>query len=252
MSAPVVFVSYSHDSQEHKQWVLDFATRLRLSGVDAILDQWELGPGSDLPQFMEQNISRASRVIMICTKRYVEKANAGVGGVGYEKMIVTADLLKRIGSSSIIPVVRQGGAVQLPTFLSTKLYIDLSTEDLFESGMDQLLRGLLCAPLFVKPTLGSDPFQPAKGKARPSNPTPVSQFMKAVALVYEQSTAAGAIHTESVRNAMNTSKLFFDYSRDQAVQLGFVKCVGDKTYLWVQEPGRAAILALDGGRSDDA
>jgi hypothetical protein len=249
MTPPIVFVSYSHDSQEHKQWVLDFATRLRSSGVDAILDQWELGPGSDLPQFMEQNISRASRVLMICTERYVEKANAGIGGVGYEKMIVTADLLKRIGSSCVIPVVRQRGPINLPTFLSTKLYIDLSTEDLFESGMDQLLRDLLSAPLFVKPPLGTDPFQPVKGKAQPTNPTPLTQFMQAVGAVYEQTTYAGAIRSELVKDAMNTSKLFFDHARDQAVRLNFVQCAGDKSYLWIQPEGRAAILELHGVRS---
>lgn len=48
MTIPKVFISYSHDSQEHKKWVLEFATRLRNSGVDAILDQWELQPGDDI------------------------------------------------------------------------------------------------------------------------------------------------------------------------------------------------------------
>jgi hypothetical protein len=93
MSHPEVFISYSHDSQDHKLWVLNLATRLRTNGVDAILDQWDLGPGGDLPHFMEQSISRSSRVLMVCTERYVEKANAGTGGVGYEKMIVTSDLV---------------------------------------------------------------------------------------------------------------------------------------------------------------
>ncbi|WP_370457663.1 SEFIR domain-containing protein [Rufibacter sp. XAAS-G3-1] len=34
-----VFISYSHDSNNHKDWVLQLATRLRLNGVDVILDQ---------------------------------------------------------------------------------------------------------------------------------------------------------------------------------------------------------------------
>ena len=97
MAAPKVFVSYSHDSPDHKQWVLDLATRLRTCGVDAILDQWDLGPGGDLPHFMEQSIANSVRILMICTERYVQKANAGTGGVGYEKMIVTADLMRQIG-----------------------------------------------------------------------------------------------------------------------------------------------------------
>ena len=104
MTAPTAFISYSHDSQEHKSWVLGLATRLRGNGVDALLDQWDLGPGGDLPHFMEQSIAQANRILMICTERYVEKANRGADGVGYEKMIVTADLLRQIGSNRIIPV----------------------------------------------------------------------------------------------------------------------------------------------------
>lgn len=46
-----------------------------------MLDQWELGPGDDLPHFMESNLAAADRVIMTCTERYVEKANSGSGGV---------------------------------------------------------------------------------------------------------------------------------------------------------------------------
>jgi hypothetical protein len=245
MTAPVVFIPYSHDSQEHKQWVLDLATRLRSSGIDAVLDQWELGPGSDLPQFMEQNLSRASRVLMICTERYVEKANAGVGGVGYEKMIVTADLMKRIGSNRVIPIVRQKGSVNLPTFLGTKMYIDLSTSDLFESGMDQLLRDLLSAPLFVKPPLGTDPFKETKGQAQPTLLSPVNQFMKAVAKVYWQSSPDGMLDTRTVQTAMDVSKLFFDHAFDQAIALKYVTTGSGRANLWVKEAGRAMLMTLN-------
>ena len=34
---PRVFISYSHDSEEHRNWVLDLATRLREDEIDVIL-----------------------------------------------------------------------------------------------------------------------------------------------------------------------------------------------------------------------
>lgn len=37
---PEVFISYSHDNDEHKEWVLQLATRLRSNGIDVILDRW--------------------------------------------------------------------------------------------------------------------------------------------------------------------------------------------------------------------
>ena len=36
------FVSYSHDSDDHKAWVSNFSKKLRSSGIDVILDQWDL------------------------------------------------------------------------------------------------------------------------------------------------------------------------------------------------------------------
>lgn len=107
MNPPRVFISYSHDSAEHKEWVLDFATTLRNRGVDAVLDQWDLKPGDDLPHFMETQLEVADYVLMVCTEKYVEKANTGEGGVGYEKMIMTSSLLKKIDSSKVIPIIRQ-------------------------------------------------------------------------------------------------------------------------------------------------
>ena len=132
MAIPKVFISYSHDSQAHKKWVLELATRLRNTGVDAIIDQWELKPGDDLPHFVETHLADSDYVLMICTNRYVEKANSGVGGVGYEKMIITSDLLENIDSSKVIPIIKQDGTHYVPTFLKTKLFIDFSRSDEFE------------------------------------------------------------------------------------------------------------------------
>lgn len=160
MSIPKVFISYSHDTQEHKKWVLDLATRLRGGGVDAIIDQWELRPGDDLPHFMETHLADSDYVIMVCTETYVEKANKGVGGVGYEKMIITADLLANIDSNKIIPIIRQSGTHKVPTFLKTKLFIDFSPAGDYEYSFDELVRTFHDAPLFEKPDIGNNPFTP--------------------------------------------------------------------------------------------
>ena len=162
MSIPKVFISYSHDSQEHKKWVLDLATRLRNTGIDAIIDQWELRPGDDLPHFMETHLADSDYVLMVCTNRYVEKANSGVGGVGYEKMIVTSNLLTNIDSNKIIPIIRQDGSRNIPTFLKTKLFIDFSLTDEFEYSYDELIRTIHDSSLYEKPEIGNNPFTPVE------------------------------------------------------------------------------------------
>jgi hypothetical protein len=48
MPAPIGFLSYSHDSPQHKEWVLKLAVALMAHGIDVRLDQWGLVPGQDM------------------------------------------------------------------------------------------------------------------------------------------------------------------------------------------------------------
>lgn len=159
MSAPKVFLSYSHDSPEHKEWVLKLATDLRNNGVDATLDQWELVPGQDVTAFMQNGIVSADRVLMVCSDTYVSKAEAGVGGVGFERLIVTAEVVQSIDTKKFIPLVRgNSGATKVPRFLGPRLYIDFTDDTAYLAKREELLRELLGAPAAVKPPLGASPF----------------------------------------------------------------------------------------------
>lgn len=179
MDEPLLFISYSHDSDEHKAWVLKLATDVRANGVDATLDQWDLAPGQDVAAFMERGIVNASRVLMICTSPYVEKAEAGTGGVGYERLIVTAEVVQSVDTKKFIPVVRaNSGEVKVPRFLGPRLYIDFSDDAQYDAKLEELLRELLGSPSLVKPPLGSSPFSgtPSPGivALRSTGPTGVT------------------------------------------------------------------------------
>jgi TIR domain-containing protein len=154
---PKVFISYSHDTPPHKQWVASLAVRLRQNGVDAVLDQWDLFPGEDVPVFMERNLSDCNYALLICTKRYVEKANSGEGGVGYEKMIVSSEMIKNMDVGKFIPIIRQAGTHEVPIFIKTKLFLDFSADEDFEIVFDELLRTIFRSALQKKPPLGAPP-----------------------------------------------------------------------------------------------
>ena len=149
---PKVFISYSYDTPEHKQWVSELGAKLHRKGVNIILDQWDLGPGDDITQFMERGVRNSDRVLIICTDGYVRKANAGEGGVGYEPMIVTRKLVEDVGTNKFIPIIRQAlGEDKTPAFLETQVYIDLPDEDLFDEKFDELLHERLQVPALHKP-----------------------------------------------------------------------------------------------------
>lgn len=158
-TAPVVFLSYSHDNREHKQWVASFASELVEKGVEVLFDQWDIGLGDDIPKFMERAVAKADRVLMVCTEPYVRKADDGIGGAGYEAMIVTGELVRDLGTNKFIPVVRQSGDEKvMPRCFSTRFYIDLSEGADHAEQIEHLLRELHNAPTSKKPKLGANPF----------------------------------------------------------------------------------------------
>ncbi|WP_373545991.1 toll/interleukin-1 receptor domain-containing protein [Chamaesiphon sp.] len=163
---PTVFISYSHDSESHKDWVLQIATRLRSNGVDVLLDRWNLKLGQDLAAFMERGLSASNRVVSICSETYVNKANDGQGGVGYEKQIITAELLANLNTNWVVPVIRNNPKQKkVPTFLGGRLYVSFEDGNLYESKYEELLRELLDEPVLPIPPIEKNPFKTAKSFA---------------------------------------------------------------------------------------
>ena len=158
MASPKVFASYSHDSPEHKEWVRHLCEQLRKNGVDVILDEWDLSLGADVTLFMD-GIRDSDRVLVICTDAYVEKAKAGKGGVGYERRIVTAELLRNVKTNKFIPIIRQSSNDEVtPTFLATALRIDFRNDNLFKEKLEELVREIHGTPKNPKPRLGENPY----------------------------------------------------------------------------------------------
>ncbi len=160
---PVVFISYSHDSEDHKNWVLQLATRLRSNGVNVLLDRWNLTLGKDLPSFMERGLSNSNRVLCICSDEYNSKADGLKGGVGYEKQIMTADMLTDLNRNWVIPVIRSvTSETKTPTFLKGRVYVSFEDDSKYESSYEELLRDLLDEPILPIPPIGENPFQTIK------------------------------------------------------------------------------------------
>lgn len=158
-----VFISYSWTNDEHKQKVLDLAKSLLASGVDVILDVWNLKVGQDKYDFMEQMVKDDSinRVLLISDKLYAEKANDRQGGVGTETQIITPSLYDDLGQNRFIPIVFERnfetGKEYLPVYAKNRMYIDLSSETTYQENFEILLREIYEKPDLRKPLLGKTP-----------------------------------------------------------------------------------------------
>lgn len=151
-----VFMSYSHDSEAHKDWVRSLAETLTTAhDIHVLLDQWDNDLGSDLPAFMAK-IRDADRVLVVCTPSYVEKANNHEGGVGYEGAIVTAELADDLTTNKFVPILREGEfkSSSFPVWLGGRLGADFTKDGLFDEEVKNLARALRGVPRHQRPPRG--------------------------------------------------------------------------------------------------
>jgi len=157
---PRVFISYTHEDDEHKRWVRELGEILIKNGIEVRLDQWDLPKGADLMVFMEEGIRWATRVLLVFTPKYKLKAEQRVGGVGYESLVLTGDLHKNLRSTKYIGLLRSGTWERsVPCFLSTRNHIDFREDRTYPESLEELLRELHGSPKVVKPPLGTNPFE---------------------------------------------------------------------------------------------
>ena len=154
---PKVFFSYSWDDEAHKNWVLNLATKLRESGIDAILDQWELELGKPIPNFMENSLAKSDRVICVITPNYYNRPIEPNGGVGYEYSIISAEIMERIDTQKFIPLLKEGGNENIPKSLKGRTYIDMRKDNSFKDRLEDLLRDIYKEPKNKKPPIGKKP-----------------------------------------------------------------------------------------------
>jgi hypothetical protein len=219
-TVPKVFISYSHDDQAHKKWVLELAQRLRNSGVDAILDQFRVSLGEDLGSFMEKSVAESDRIIMVCSDTYVTKANDGLGGVGYEKMIMTAEYMNQIDTKKVIPLIRQNGTHNVPTFLTSRLHINFSRKDEFELQFDNLLREIHEAPLFKEPAVGNNPFESVTEKPAESVTDKKTELLKYWVESYNQ--GIDFFTFSDLHRKLACSKIFAEVYTNELLEDGFI------------------------------
>lgn len=162
---PRVFISYSHDSEEHKDWVLQLAVDLSDAGIHVIFDQWDVRLGQDLAAFMHNGITTATRVLMICTARYIERVQLCQGGAAYERLLVNAEIAKEIDTSKFVPLVRNNPGPKIPAFMGMRLYLDFSDDTRYERDLANLIADLHGVPRHARPSVGSNPF--SRGADRP-------------------------------------------------------------------------------------
>lgn len=157
-NCPVVFISYSWDSEAHKQWVSKLSYDLRKKyGVYTLLDQYCL-PGEDLITFMRNGLEKAEKVLIIGTPTYKAKIEKKSCGTKFEDQVITIDLYNNMNSSKFIPVLRKGSFNDsFNKLICLRVGYDMSDDEKYETQLEKLAADLWNEPTNAAPILGAKP-----------------------------------------------------------------------------------------------
>lgn len=170
---PSVFVSYSHDSVEHKRQVRQLADRLvQEGGLDVRLDEYEQAPPEGWQRWMAAQVHEVDFVLMVCTETYRRRVEGreppGRGaGVTWEGALITQEIYDTNGHNDrFIPVVLFAlERDHVPPFMRPYTIYTLSSEEAFH----ELLQRLHGVHLKARPPIGP---VPTFGAATGPSPSP--------------------------------------------------------------------------------
>jgi hypothetical protein len=172
---PVVFISYAHESDEHKNAVRDLWLVLRDNGVDAKLDAPAAEVWQDWPLWMEEQVDRSAFVLVIASKAY--KLHAGATpitdrgrGVQYEASLLREKIYadRATWRGKVLPVLLPThGLDEVPAWLGPFSTTSYRVPTIDAAGCGTLLRVLLGQPYETEPPVRSRPILPPRDTTVP-------------------------------------------------------------------------------------
>jgi SEFIR domain len=184
---PRVFISYSHDSEAHKDLVRQFATFLQAQlGVRVHLDQWVDGPRLDWSLWATQQLAEADFILVIASPDYKRRAEGyevpNVGrGAQFEAAMIRDNLTRDLPRETrrILPVVLPGRDVdEIPSFLNAHSTTRYEIKKFTLDGAAELIVAFTGIPRFAPPDIGR--WVGAQARQQPGS-RPLTTVLKPVA-----------------------------------------------------------------------
>ncbi len=194
LSSVTVFISYSHDSDDHRDAVLALSERLRADGIDTRLDRYVQGsPAEGWPRWMLNQLDAATFVLVVCTATYYRRFRGheapGQGkGVDWEGALITQEIYdSRSATLRFVPVFL-GPRIEahIPEPLRSVTHYAPTSEPAYRALYDFLLGqagvepGPL-GPLKTRPRATGTALSfgaPAPAEALPPLPADISRILK--------------------------------------------------------------------------
>jgi hypothetical protein len=161
---PRVFITYAHDTPEHKALVERFATFLRgVIGLDVHLDSWYDNVRRDWSLWATQHLSEADFILVIASGEYKRRADGTAmphegRGSQFEAAIIRDNLTRdlRRETERVLPVVLPGRSVdEIPTFLNGHSTTRYHVGSFTKAGVAELLAAIMGQGQYPMPRRGA-------------------------------------------------------------------------------------------------
>ena len=169
MASTRAFISYAHDSAEHRDQVRRLWTLLRQNGVDAWCDLDVAGARREWARLIEEMMGVADHILVVASPEYLRRSAADRPfgepegrGVAYEVGLIRELIYgDRASFERVVPVLLPGGSKRhVPRFLLPASAAIYEVSDFTVNGAVDLLRLLTRQPGVLRPTLGPRPLLP--------------------------------------------------------------------------------------------
>jgi hypothetical protein len=136
-----VFISYAQI--DHKDgWIDKLAEALRSNSIEVIHDQSHLPVGADISYFMEREIQKCDKILVILSESYKQKADNRVDGVGDEYALIVSEMRgMKSKDVKVLPILRSGSqAKSTPLWMQSLLFLDMRDDDQYDVRLSSLLQ----------------------------------------------------------------------------------------------------------------
>lgn len=201
-----VFISYSHDTAQHSERVLQLANALRNHGVDAELDRYQVRPPNGWPHWCEEQLRPeiSDFVLMICTDIYHRRvrdampADEGLG-VFFEGSIILNYIYAKKGNERFIPVLLDNATKDsIPIVIREQTRYHINTFELSDAEFKGLVDELSRRPPVPKPPL----YQMLPRDAQPSKALASSMPPRRVQTTFPSIAASRLFRTSSSSDSL--------------------------------------------------
>jgi len=145
MPPPKIFIS--HATADKDRFVLAFAIRLRNSGVDAWVDQWEMNPGDSLvSKIFEEGLKQCQAMIVVLSRHSIESR--------WVREELNAAVVRRIENSPRLIPIRLDHC-DVPECLKHTIRQDIADPASYDNEFKRVLNSIFGQ--YDKPPIGEPP-----------------------------------------------------------------------------------------------